>query len=167
MTDPGMQHITYLKSPIGNLKICGNGNGISSVDFTDQFEETTSTEDLLLDCAFQLDQYFKGKQKDFSVPLDLKGTVFQKKIWSELQKIPFGKTISYLELAMRHGDVKAIRAVGLANAKNPVAILVPCHRVIGVGGDLTGYAGGLQRKKWLLELEGSLHPDLFSARTAL
>jgi methylated-DNA-[protein]-cysteine S-methyltransferase len=115
----------------------------------------------------QLDEYFTGKRRTFSLQLDLIGTDFQKKIWNELMKIPFGKTMSYLELAMQHGDVKAIRAVGTANAKNPIAIIVPCHRVIGAGGELVGYAGGLHRKKWLLELEGSLHPDLFSATKAL
>ena len=167
MTEEFFLQTAYLKSIIGNLKISGSKNGIREVEFTDEFENIFPTEPVLLDCVKELEEYFSGKRKDFSVQLDLHGTPFQEKIWNELLKIPFGKTISYLELAMRHGDVKAIRAVGLANAKNPVAIIVPCHRVIGASGDMVGYAGGIQRKKWLLELEGSLHPDLFSANKAL
>jgi len=168
MPEETLLQTIYLHSPIGNLRITGTNNGIRSVEFTDDFfEESVSSEAVLINCANQLEEYFQGKRKEFYVRLDLHGTVFQEKIWNELLKIPFGKTISYLELAVRHGDVKAIRAVGLANAKNPVAIIVPCHRVIGASGDLVGYAGGLQRKKWLLELEGSLHPDLFSAEKAL
>ena len=144
---------TYLKTPIGNLKICGTEKGILSVDFTDMFEETSTNEPVILDCLNQLDEYFQGSRKEFSVKLDLHGSSFQKKIWNELLKIPFGKTLSYLELAMKHGDMKAVRAVGLANAKNPVAIIVPCHRVIGANDSLVGYAGGLWRKQWLLDHE--------------
>jgi len=167
MVEGPLLNTAYMKSIIGNLKISGSENGISAVEFTDAFEESSQAQPVLQECIRQLEEYFDGKRKIFSVKLDTSGTVFQKKIWNELLKIPFGKTISYLELAVRHGDVKAIRAVGLANSKNPVAIIVPCHRVIGASGDLVGYAGGLQRKKWLLELEGSLHPDLFSANKAL
>ena len=158
---------TYLASPIGNLKICSSKDGIRSVGFTDEFEESAPTDPVLLDCMNQLNEYFQGRRKEFSVKLDLQGTAFQKKIWNELLKIPFRQTISYMELAVRHGDVKSIRAVGLANGKNPIAIIVPCHRVIGANGELTGYAGGLHRKKWLLDLEGALEPDLFSATKAL
>jgi methylated-DNA-[protein]-cysteine S-methyltransferase len=160
--------MVVLKSPIGNIEITGSETGLRSVSFSDTI---TMNGDLIYpvekDCLQQLDEYFQGKRKIFSLPLDLTGSDFQKKIWNELVKIPFGKTISYLELAMIHGDVKAIRAVGTANAKNPIAIIIPCHRVIGASGELTGYAGGLHRKKWLLEMEGSLHPDLFSNTKAL
>ncbi len=167
MVEETLLQTTFLKTPIGNLKISGTEDGIRAVDFTDDFSVSTSEINFVADCVNQLDEYFQGKRTVFSVKLDLHGTPFQKKIWNELVKIPFGKTMSYMELAMNHGDVKAIRAVGLANGKNPVAIIVPCHRVIGANGDLTGYAGGLQRKKWLLDLEGALQPDLFSATKAL
>jgi methylated-DNA-[protein]-cysteine S-methyltransferase len=109
----------------------------------------------------QLREYFSGERKTFNVPLDLDGTDFQKKVWEELQKIPFGKTISYKTLAENFGDVKAIRAVGKANGQNPVAIIVPCHRVIGTDGSLIGYACGLDIKEKLLQLEGVLDPNLF------
>jgi methylated-DNA-[protein]-cysteine S-methyltransferase len=102
-----------------------------------------------------MDEYFNGNRKTFDLPLDLQGTDFQKKVWLELQKIPFGKTISYKELSLRLGDIKAIRAVAAANGANPVSIIVPCHRVIGSNGSLTGYAGGLWRKQWLLDHESS------------
>jgi methylated-DNA-[protein]-cysteine S-methyltransferase len=160
--------MVIFNSPIGCIEIIGNETGLRSVSFSDTMPVSVGVvHPVEKECLQQLEEYFSGKRKNFSLQLDVTGTDFQKKIWNELVKIPFGKTISYLELAMRHGDVKAIRAVGTANAKNPIAIIVPCHRVIGAGGELVGYAGGLHRKKWLLELEGSLHPDLFSATKAL
>ncbi|MFZ1519382.1 MAG: methylated-DNA--[protein]-cysteine S-methyltransferase [Ignavibacteriaceae bacterium] len=109
----------------------------------------------------QLKEYFEGTRKVFEVPLDVDGTDFQKKVWEELQKIPYGKTISYKTLSEKLGDVKAIRAVGKANGQNPVAIVIPCHRVIGADGSLIGYAGGLDIKEKLLHLEGALNPELF------
>ncbi len=109
----------------------------------------------------QLREFFAGTRKKFDVPLDIEGTDFQKKVWEELQKIPFGKTISYKTLSENLGDVKAIRAVGKANGQNPIAIIIPCHRVIGSDGSLTGYAGGLAIKEKLLHLEGALNPELF------
>jgi methylated-DNA-[protein]-cysteine S-methyltransferase len=118
---------------------------------------------IVKNCFDQLKEYFEGKRKIFSIDLDFEGTDFQKKVWNELLKIPFGQTISYLELSRRIGDVKAIRAVGNANGKNPVSIIVPCHRVIGTSGKLIGYGGGLWRKRWLLEFERSfVQKDLFS-----
>ncbi len=159
--------VAFLKSPIGNLKVCATQDGIRSVDFTDDFEKLFATDKNLAECVNQLDEYFSGKRKEFSVKLDLQGTPFQKKIWARLLEIPFGKTMSYMEMAMKYGDVKSIRAIGMANSKNPVAIIVPCHRVIGANGELTGYAGGLSRKKWLLDLEGAIQPDLFSSMKAL
>jgi len=106
----------------------------------------------------QLDEYFSGRRRVFDLPLDLQGTEFQKRVWQELAMIPFGKTIPYKELAIRLGDVKRIRAAAAANGANPVSIIIPCHRVIGSDGSLTGYAGGLWRKQWLLDFEmgGSL-----------
>ncbi|MBL0356810.1 MAG: methylated-DNA--[protein]-cysteine S-methyltransferase [Chitinophagaceae bacterium] len=109
---------------------------------------------LIQQCILQLQEYFEGKRKTFDLPLQQKGSAFQQNVWAQLLNISYGKTISYLELSKRVGDVKAIRAVGTANGKNQLAIIIPCHRVIGSDGSLTGYAGELWRKKWLLEHEG-------------
>lgn len=109
----------------------------------------------------QLREYFAGTRKVFDIPLDIDGTDFQKTVWNELLKIPYGKTISYKTLSEKLGDIKAIRAVGKANGQNPIAIIIPCHRVIGSDGSLTGYAGGLAIKEKLLHLEGALNPELF------
>lgn len=111
---------------------------------------------LLITCVEQLIQYFNGEKKKFELPLHQTGTVFQQSVWHELAGIPFGKTISYLDLARKTGDSKATRAVANANGKNNIAIIVPCHRVIGSNKDLTGYMGGLWRKKWLLDLEAKV-----------
>lgn len=108
---------------------------------------------LIKNCKQQLTAYFNGTKREFDLPIQQNGTAFQQKIWAALQQIPYGKTISYLELSKRTGDIKAIRAVGTTNGKNQLSIVVPCHRVIGSNGDLTGYSGGLWRKKWLLEHE--------------
>jgi methylated-DNA-[protein]-cysteine S-methyltransferase len=119
----------------------------------------------LADCVHQLDEYFARQRKSFDLKLDLRGTDFQKRVWRELLEIPFGKTVSYLDVAVALGDKKSIRAVGHANGQNPIVVIVPCHRVIGSDGSLTGYGGGLWRKEWLLNFEGS-HPQtsLFDAR---
>lgn len=143
-----------IKSPLGFTKIMGDKNGVASVTILNSIEKiTTSIPEALEDCVFQLTEYFEGSRKQFSLKLNPEGTTFQKKVWKQLKQIPFGKTISYLELSKQLGDVKAIRAVANANGKNPLWILIPCHRVIGTNGSLTGYAGGLQRKQWLLEHE--------------
>ena len=115
---------------------------------------------LIEQCISELEEYFLGKRKSFSFAMDLRGSDFQVSVWNELLNIPFGKTISYEELAIRVGDIKMTRAVGLANGQNPIAIVVPCHRVIGKSGDLTGYGGGLDRKIWLLEHEGAIQKQL-------
>ena len=115
--------------------------------------ESTFIPTVLKKCVFQLQQYFDGNRKEFDLKLNPKGTEFQKRVWSQLQAIPYGKTTSYLEFSKQLGDAKAIRAVANANSKNPIGIVIPCHRVIGSDGRLTGYAGGLHRKKWLLEHE--------------
>lgn len=111
-------------------------------------------------CIQELDEYFKKGRKFFTVELKAEGTEFQQRVWTELLTIPFGKTISYEELAVRLGDIKAIRAAAVANSVNPIAIIIPCHRVIGKNGELTGYAGGLDNKQWLLFHEGSLMKQL-------
>lgn len=144
-----------IESPLGYTKIIGDEDGIQSVTILNSEEKITDIiPEILEDCVIQLNEYFEGLRKQFQLKLNPEGTPFQKKVWDELLKIPFGKTISYLELSKKLGDIKAIRAVANANGKNPLWIIVPCHRVIGSDGSLTGYAGGLQRKQWLLEHEG-------------
>ena len=143
-----------INSPLGFTKITGDLNGIASVVVLNTEEKTTSIIPKVLEnCVLQLNQYFKGLRQQFSVKLNPKGTDFQNKVWNALQTIPHGKTTSYLQLSKQLGDVKAIRAVANANGKNPLWIVIPCHRVIGSDGSLTGYAGGLHRKKWLIEHE--------------
>ncbi|WP_026703683.1 methylated-DNA--[protein]-cysteine S-methyltransferase [Flavobacterium soli] len=148
----------YIKSPLGITEIIGDENGISNISVLDSEKEiSTAIPDMLKDAVAELQDYFAGNRNDFTFKLNPKGTDFQQKVWQELLNIPFGKTMSYLELSKKLGDVKAIRAVASANGKNPLWIVVPCHRVIGTDGSLTGYAGGLWRKKWLLEHENPSH----------
>lgn len=143
----------YIKTPLGIARIIGDENGISTISVSDEGEISATIPMVLQEAVFQLDDYFEGKRINFTFKLNPSGTEFQQKVWRELLEIPFGKTMSYLELSKKMGDVKAIRAVASANGKNPLWIVVPCHRVIGTDGSLTGYAGGLWRKKWLLEHE--------------
>lgn len=144
----------YIKTPVGIAKIEGDENGVCSISVLDhEVEASTEIPDGLKQVASELNEYFSGKRREFSFAMNPCGTDFQKSVWQELLKIPFGKTTSYMELSKKLGDVKAIRAVASANGKNPLWIAVPCHRVIGSDGSLTGYAGGLWRKKWLLEHE--------------
>lgn len=144
----------FINTPLGVAKICGDESGILSFTVLNTNETVTDIiPEILQDCVFQLQEYFNGEREDFNLKINPQGTDFQKKVWNELQIIPFGKTVSYLELSKQLGDVKAIRAVANANGKNPLWIIVPCHRVIGSDGSLTGYAGGLHRKQWLLEHE--------------
>ena len=158
------QAIIYLDSPIGMLEICGEDNWITAVNFAESEKEETSSSPVVEHCRLQLEEFFAGKRKEFDLPLMPEGTEFQRRVWAQLQHIPFGETISYLTLAKQLGDPKATRAVGLANGKNPVSIIIPCHRVIGANGRLIGYAGGLWRKKWLLNHENSLvSNDLFNS----
>lgn len=143
-----------IKSPLGFTKITGDDEGIQSVTVLNSEEKITDIIPIELeDCIMQLQEYFEGSRKQFQLKLNPQGTNFQKKVWKQLEQIPYGKTQSYLELSKQLGDVKAIRAVANANGKNPISIIIPCHRVIGSNGSLTGYAGGLHRKKWLLEHE--------------
>ena len=148
------EKIVYYKTPIGTAKIIGNNEGIISVTvIEDKIETSTQISKCLESCIVQLDEYFQGNRTRFDLKLNPHGTDFQKKVWNELLNIPFGKTRSYLEQTKKIGDPKAIRAVAAANGKNPIWIIIPCHRVIGSDGSLTGYAGGIWRKKWLLEHE--------------
>ena len=146
--------VIYYKTPIGTVKINGDEKGIQFISFLDKNKETSkSIPSFLKECVSQLDDYFAGTRTTFDLKLNLKGTEFQKKVWKELLTIPYNTTRTYLEQTKAIGDVKAIRAVASANGKNPIAIIIPCHRVIGSDGSLTGYASGLWRKKWLLDHE--------------
>lgn len=153
---------TYYQSPLGLLRIGGTDTYISEISFVDTLDamERKSNVDLqgpvpplVIQCIEQLIQYFQGQRRFFDFPVSQDGTAFQQKVWAELSAIPFGKTLSYLDMARRLGDTKSIRAAAAANGKNHVAIVVPCHRVIGSKRDLVGYGGGLWRKKWLLDHE--------------
>ena len=144
----------YLKTPLGIAEISGDVNGISSISISDLERDLSFEIPATLQLVVkELIEYFDSKRTDFTFQLNPKGTDFQQRVWQELAQIPFGKTRSYLELSKKLGDAKAIRAVASANGKNPLWIVIPCHRVIGSDGSLTGYAGGLWRKKWLLEHE--------------
>lgn len=141
-------------TPLGIAKVTGDLEGISEITILNTEETPTDIIPTVLeDCVIQLNEYFAGERTHFELKLNPNGTEFQRKVWSHLVDIPFGKTVSYLELSRQLGDEKAIRAVANANGKNPLWIVVPCHRVIGSDGSLTGYAGGLFRKQWLLEHE--------------
>lgn len=150
-------YYTYYESPIGLLKIGGTDNYISELSFVDNQEQIIHGEpgvsDVIHQCTEELIEFFQGRRKDFTIPVHQEGTEFQQRVWGELLEIPFGRTISYLDLAKRLGDAKAIRAAASTNGKNKIAIVVPCHRVIGSDKTLVGYSGGLWRKKWLLQHE--------------
>lgn len=145
---------TYYKSPIGTILIEGDEKGMSKLIFTDNIEiESLDENKITSPWVHQLDEYFHHKREYFELELNLKGTAFQLRVWEELLKVPFGTKLSYKELSLRLGDLKAIRAVAAANGANPVSIIVPCHRIIGSDGSLTGYGSGLWRKRWLLDFE--------------
>jgi len=158
--------IGFYDSPAGLLKITATELGISEVSFvSNQSNDPMVVQDqdsIVENGIRQLKQYFEGQLKAFDLPLDPIGTPFQKQVWHSLKQIPFGKTVSYLDIAKLLGDPNKIRAVGGANGKNPIAIIVPCHRVIGSDGSLTGYAGGMDKKRWLLQFEGGLPRELFA-----
>lgn len=151
----------FLETPIGIAKIVGDKNGIQSISVLDAASVSddllhSETPECLQDCKIQLNEYFEGKRTEFELTVNPKGTAFQIKVWKSLLQIPHGKTTSYLEQSALLGDKKAIRAVASANGKNPILIVIPCHRVLGSDGSLTGYAGGIWRKKWLLAHENPL-----------
>ena len=144
----------FLKTPIGTARIVGNQEGINEISvLNEELDSTEHVPEALLECVQQLTDYFNGERTVFSVQLDPKGTEFQKKVWDELLTIPFGKRTTYMKQTLKLGNEKAIRAVASANGKNPIWIIIPCHRVVGTDGSLTGYASGLWRKRWLLEHE--------------
>jgi methylated-DNA-[protein]-cysteine S-methyltransferase len=143
----------FFKTPLGTAKITGDEQGIASISILEEGTISKKIPKDLKEATNQLQDYFNGKRTSFDFKLNPQGTEFQQKVWQALLEIPFGKTVSYMDITKKLGDVKAIRAVASANGKNPLWIVIPCHRVIGTNGSLTGYAGGLWRKKWLLEHE--------------
>jgi methylated-DNA-[protein]-cysteine S-methyltransferase len=155
-----MEYISSFNSPLGFLILKSDGVAVTEIAFSENDLSEKNDCALLQECRQQLEDYFCGKSLEFNLPLALRGTEFQKKVWNELMNIPTGQTITYQELAVRLGDAKCIRAAGTANGRNPLAIVIPCHRVIGAGNKLTGYAGGLSRKRWLLEHELKYHPSI-------
>ena len=146
---------TTIDSPVGPLVLTSDGTALTGVLFDAELDPTWSTEPCaVLDRAVaQLGEYFAGERTEFDLPLEPAGTPFQRSTWLALREIPYAETINYGQLALRVGNPKASRAVGLANGRNPISIVVPCHRVIGADGSLTGYGGGLDRKRLLLDLE--------------
>jgi methylated-DNA-[protein]-cysteine S-methyltransferase len=155
MLQPDNLYCLFYQSPLGCLKIAANETGITCVWFVEVPDGPDRPDVLTRETQRQLQAYFDKKLRRFDLPLSLRGTDFQQQVWTALTGISFGKTRSYMDIARRLGDEKAIRAVGRANGENPVGIIVPCHRVIGSDGSLTGYAGGIWRKKWLLQHEGA------------
>ena len=154
----------YINSPLGITRIIGDETGIAVISVFDVGTNEVSPEipKVFKDAVSQLQEYFDGKRTDFDLKLNPQGTEFQQKVWKVLLEIPYGKTVSYMDQTKKLGDIKAIRAVASANGKNPLWIVVPCHRVIGTNGSLTGYAGEIWRKKWLLEHENpSTQQSLF------
>lgn len=151
-------YVGYYQSPLGLMKIEANEDVLTAVTFlSDEAAngvDEIGSSSIVNETINQLEEYFSKKRRQFDLPLGFEGTDFQQQVWKELTKIPFGQTMSYARLADLLGSRKLVRAVGNANGKNPIAIIVPCHRVIGNSGDLVGYAGGLWRKQWLLEHEG-------------
>ena len=157
-----MNAFTYVESPIGRLLLTATGGALTGLFMEPSRKAPKALDgwaedarvDPLAAAALQLTEYFAGARREFDLPLSFDGTTFQRRVWQELVEIPYGETLSYGQLARRIGNPTASRAVGLANGRNPISILVPCHRVIGADGTLTGYGGGLERKQWLLAHEG-------------
>jgi methylated-DNA-[protein]-cysteine S-methyltransferase len=164
MGEPGQNYMTsysIIKTPLGDLRLVANDSDLIGLYFTDQrhlpaTQKTWTldeTHPVLQEAGKQLREYFEGKRNKFSLSFNLSGTDFQKRVWKEISKIDFGKTISYSDLAKKAGKPQAVRAAGTATGRNPIGIMIPCHRVVAKGGGMGGYAGGLARKRHLLELE--------------
>lgn len=152
-----MKKIFFYESPVGWLRLTAEEDALTELFFVEKKEGRNTSSPILEQAIKELDEYFSGKRKVFTVPLRTTGSPFQQRVWKELLNIPFATTTSYMKVAMQLGDLKSIRAVGTANGRNPIAIIIPCHRVIGSDGKLVGYGGGLWRKKWLLEFESGSH----------
>lgn len=157
MTQISEEYISTLNSPAGRIKICATQTGVTAIRFIDN-DVVTHENTITKQAKTQLKEYFNHERKTFELPLEPKGTAFQKMVWKQLMSVKFGELASYLDIATKLNSPKACRAVGAANGKNPISIVIPCHRVIGSNGKLTGYAGGLKRKAKLLELESSQTP---------
>lgn len=148
------EYRAYYRSPIDWIRITGTEEGITSLHFVEEEEANAGEIPAgLQECLRQLDEYFQGQRRTFSLKLLPRGTEFQQRVWTQLLKVPYGSTASYRDIALALGDADAVRAVGSANGKNPIAIIIPCHRIIGSGGKLIGYGGGVWRKEWLLRHE--------------
>ena len=146
----------YYKSPIGNLRIVVDENSLVALDFNEDEKKQSDEHRYIKEVKKKIDEYFKGTRELFDLNIKINGTDFQNKVWNELTKIPYGETISYKELAARIGNDKACRAVGNANNKNKISIVIPCHRVVGSNKKLVGYAGGLEKKEWLINHENKV-----------
>ncbi len=146
----------YVKSPVGLVEIGCSEIGLAALNFVEAVRHPTADSPCLAGARQQIDAYFAGTLTVFDLPLDLRGTDFQRRVWAQLLAVPFGQTATYLEIALALENPQAVRAVGAANGQNPVSIVVPCHRIIGSNGKLVGYGGGLWRKEWLLRHEGAL-----------
>lgn len=147
-----MKSYDYFESPLGTVEVCCEEEFVIGVNFVEEKKESRSTR-LSKKAIKQLKEYFEGKRTTFDLPLRAQGTPFQEKVWQALQTIPYGETRSYGAIAAQVDSPKAARAVGLANNRNPISLIIPCHRVIGASGALVGYGGGLDKKEWLLEME--------------
>lgn len=148
---------TTIFSPVGFLELKTNQDSLLSVSFTDKLLPTSEFQpNILKEAEMQINAYFEGKLKSFSLKIQPEGTDFQLNVWEQVMKVEYGRTASYLEIALLTGSKNNTRAVGLANGKNPIPVVIPCHRIIGVNGKLTGYAGGIEKKKWLLQHELNL-----------
>ena len=145
----------YLNTPLGPMRISATESGLTEARFTEEVDqgESSAGNSVTAAAVAQLREYFAGNRRTFDLPLAAMGTAFRQQVWQALQNIPYGQTCSYSDIAQAIGNPKAVRAVGTSNGANPIAIIVPCHRVVGADGRLTGYAGGLERKQWLLDLE--------------
>lgn len=169
LKDMALRH-AVISSPVGDLTVVRTADGVCGL-YMEVAKRPLSPERIgvrddaaMVGVADQLAEYFRGERRSFDVPLDLKGTAFQRRVWEALLRIPYAERVSYLQIAVELGDPNAVRAVGAANGWNPVSIIVPCHRVVASNGALTGYAGGIERKKFLLELEqqvAGMEPSLF------
>lgn len=150
--------VAYYDSPAGLIEVRADSNVIVSLRFCGEENKKSnhSMPEVLTDCICQLDEYFKGRRRNFNVPFWQAGTDFQQKVWKALTGIPYGQTVSYADIAQQAGNPKSARAAGTANGQNKIWIIVPCHRVVGSNGSLTGYAGGIERKKWLLAHEAQV-----------
>lgn len=146
--------MAVISSPLGNIRISSQDGCLSELSFSGESPDEVILDQVLLSTIHQLEEYFTGKRKTFDMPIALGGSDFQRRVWMEVARIPFGHTTTYLKITQKLGNPAAIRAVGAAIGANPILVILPCHRVLGSNGSLTGYAGGLDRKKALLEMEG-------------